>query len=231
MRLLAAIGLALAAAVLLAPGPVAAQGKGRKKAAREHYQKAKAFQEAGRYAEAIAEYEEAHEAVPDPAFIYNIARCLHLSGEREQAIEKYEQYLDQRARGEIAEEAKSFAAELRAELAAEKEAAEEKAAREEAAARERARNLTAERAAAGSAEEKGGGGPSIDLVREEERPAPRRSTARRVAWVAGGAALIGGGLLVDTMPDSGHNGTLEATDFVPVGLYLAGLAAVALGVF
>ena len=232
MRFMVAIGLALVLVAAAGAPPAAAQGKpsttSRKKA-QQHYQKAKAFQEAGRYAEAIAEYEKAHDAVPDPAFLYNVARCLHLSGEREPAIEKYEEYLGEKSTGEIAEEAKSFAAELRAELAAEQEAAEEKAARE-AAARQKAKDLAPGRAVAGE-EEAGATGGTIDLEREEERPAPRRSTASRVAWIAGGAALIGGGVLVDTLPDSGHNGTLEATDFVPVGLYLAGLAAGAIGIF
>jgi tetratricopeptide (TPR) repeat protein len=233
MRLFAAMGLALVlvAVAAVAPPAAAAQGKtsSSRKKARQHYQKAKAFQEAGRYAEATAEYEKAHDAVPDPAFLYNVARCLHLAGERERAIEKYEEYLDEKSTGEIAEEAKSFAAELRAELVAEKEAAEEKAARE-AADRERARELAPDRAVARDRED-GAGGSSLDLAREEERPAARRSTASRVGWIAGGAALIGGGVLLDTLPDSGHNGTFEATDLVPVGLYLVGVAAVAIGIF
>ena len=232
MRFIVAIGLALVLIAAAGAPPAAAQGKpsttSRKKA-QQHYQKAKAFQEAGRYAEAIAEYEKAHDAVPDPAFLYNVARCLHLAGERERAVEKYEEYLDEKSTGEIAEEAKSFAAELRAELAAEEEAAEEKAARE-AADRQRARQLAPDRAV-GRDRDDGAGGSSLDLAREEERPASRRSTASRVAWIAGGAARIGGGVLLDTLPDSGHNGTFEATDLVPVGLYLVGVAAVAIGIF
>jgi tetratricopeptide (TPR) repeat protein len=222
----------LALALAVAAAPVAAQGKpsaSSRKKARQHYQKAKAFQEAGRYTEAIAEYEAAHAKVPDPAFVYNVARCLHLAGEREQAIAKYEEYLAERPEGEIADEAKSFAAELREELAGEKEAAE-KRADQEAADKERARGLAPGRAVGGDDGE-AGAGRTIDLSRAEDRPVRRRSTASRVAWIAGGAALIGAGVLVDTLPDSGHNGTLEATDLVPVGLYLTGLAAVALGIF
>lgn len=229
MRLVAAIGLAIAV-TLVAAAPVAAQGKpsaAARKSAREHYEKAKAFQEAGRYAEAISAYEAAHEAVPDPAFLYNIARCLHLSGERERAIEQYEAYLAERPSGEIADEAKSFADELRGELAAEKEAAERRAG-QEAADKARARRLAPDRAVAPA---RGEGDHQVDLQGEGEGPPPRRSTARRVAWIAGGVALIGAGVAVDTVPDSGHNGTLEATDFIPVGLYLAGLAAVSLGIF
>lgn len=226
MRRLVPIAASIALVALL---PLVAHGKpsaGARKTAREHYDKAKAFQEAGRYAEAIAEYEEAHEAVPDPAFLYNIARCLHLSGQREEAIEKYEAYLAERPSGEIADEAKSFAAELRDELAAEKEAAERRAEEDKEAAR--ARRLAPARAAEGA---RGPEDRPIDLEAESARPAPRRSTARRVAWIAAGAALVGAGVAVDTIPDSGHNGTLETTDFIPVGLYLAGLAAVALGIF
>lgn len=227
MRIAIAIGLALS--VAMSAAPAAAQGKASanaRKNAREHYEKAKAFQEAGRYAEAVAEYGEAHEAVPDPAFLYNIARCLHLAGEKERAIEAYEAYLAERPKGEIADEARSFAAELKKQLEADKEEAE-KRDEEEAEANERARRLAPERAVANSS----GESPRADLTEEADRPEPRRSTARRVAWIAGGAALIGAGVVVDTVPDSGKNGKLEATDFVPVGLYLAGLAAVALGIF
>jgi len=229
MRLAVALGLAAAVALATAP-PALAQGKpsaGARRIAREHHEKAKAFQEAGRYAEAIAEYEQAHGAVPDPAFVYNIARCLHLSGAREQAIEKYEAYLAERPGGEIADEAKSFAAELRAQLAAEKEAAERRA-EEEQQEQARARRLAPDRAAAAA---RAGEDRRVDLEAEEARPSPRHSTARRVAWIATGVALVGVGVAVDTVPDSGHNGTLEATDFIPVGLYLAGLAAVSLGIF
>jgi tetratricopeptide (TPR) repeat protein len=227
-RAAAAIGLALALAVALAAsGPAAAQGRpsaAARKTAREHHEKGKAFQEAGRYGEAIAEYEQAHAAVPDPAFLYNIARCLHLSGERERAIESYQAYLAERPTGEIADEAKSFADELRAELAAEKAAAERAA---EARERERARKLAPDRAvAAGPAH-----GPEVELAPAGDEPAPRRSPARRVAWIASGVGLVAAGAVVDTVPDSGHNGTLEATDFIPVGLYLAGLAALSLGIF
>ena len=226
MRLVVSIAASIALVALL---PLVAHGKpsaGARKTAREHYDKAKAFQEAGRYAEAIAEYEEAHEAVPDPAFLYNIARCLHLSGQRAEAIEQYEAYLAERPSGEIADEARSFAAELRDELAAEKEAADRRAEEEKEAAR--ARRLAPARAAESA---RGPEDRRIDLEAESARPSPRRSTARRVAWIAAGAALVGAGVAVDTIPDSGHNGKLETTDFIPVGLYLAGLAAVALGVF
>lgn len=224
MRLVAAIGVILALACALA-APAAAQGKpstASRKRAREHYEKAKAFQEAGRYAEAVVEYEAAHAAVPDPAFLYNVARCLHLSGERQRAIEMYDAYLAERSKGEIAGEAKSFAAELRAELAAEKQEADRAAAEKQQAAR-----LAPDRAVGAGADD----GVAVDLSGRDRPNTPRRSTARRVAWIAGGAALIGGGVLVDTIPDSGHNGSLEATDFIPVGLYLAGLAAISLGIF
>jgi len=225
MRMVAAIGVILALACVLAP-PAAAQGKpsiASRKRAREHYEKAKAFQEAGRYAEAVVEYEAAHAAVPDPAFLYNVARCLHLSGERQRAIEMYDAYLAERSTGEIAGEAKSFAAELRAELAAEKQEADRRAAAEKV----QAARLAPDRAVGGGADD----GVAVDLSGRDRPTAPRRSTARRVAWIAGGVALIGGGVLVDTIPDSGHNGSLEATDFIPVGLYLAGLAAISLGIF
>jgi tetratricopeptide (TPR) repeat protein len=230
-----AIRIAFALLFLLAAGaPVAAQsGKpsaATRKKAVEHYEKAKAFQEAGRYAEAIAEYDRAHDLIDDPAFLYNAARCLHLSGQREKAIEKYEEYLEARPTGEIADEARSFADELRSELAAAKAEAEEKERAEAKKRREEAARLTPDRAARAGSSPGAEPGETVDVFAEPKRPA-KTSTARRVAWISVGAGLVAGGVLADTLPESGDNGTLDATDFLPVALYAAGLAAVAVGIF
>ena len=45
-----------------------------------------------------------------------------------------------------------------------------------------------------------------------------------------GAALVGAGVAVDFVPASGRNGQLDALDFVPLGLYVLGVGAAALGI-
>lgn len=62
-------------------------------AAREHYQKATAFFDLGKYQEAIKEFEAAYEAKNDPAFLYNLAQAHRLAGNPEQALRFYRTYL------------------------------------------------------------------------------------------------------------------------------------------
>jgi tetratricopeptide (TPR) repeat protein len=49
--------------------------------------------EVGSYREALVEFQSAHLAKPDPAFIYNIAQCHRQLGELEQAATMYRRYL------------------------------------------------------------------------------------------------------------------------------------------
>jgi tetratricopeptide (TPR) repeat protein len=49
--------------------------------------------EAGRYAEAAAEFEKAYRATADPALLYSVAVSFRLAGDTKRALEAYEDYL------------------------------------------------------------------------------------------------------------------------------------------
>lgn len=60
--------------------------------ARRHFEQGTNLYEAGKYAEAITEFEAARQAKPLPAFDYNIARCHDRLEHRAEAITAYERY-------------------------------------------------------------------------------------------------------------------------------------------
>jgi tetratricopeptide (TPR) repeat protein len=70
------------------------------------------------YAEAADVYMRAFELFPHPAFLYNVAQMLRLSGKSARAIGAYERYLKVDPEGDKAEEARAYIAELRREQAA-----------------------------------------------------------------------------------------------------------------
>jgi tetratricopeptide (TPR) repeat protein len=72
---------------------VAHAADARTEKAREHYLQADALYKLDRYANALAEYEQAYIAKPDPSFLYNIAQCHRLMGNRSEAVKFYRRYL------------------------------------------------------------------------------------------------------------------------------------------
>jgi tetratricopeptide (TPR) repeat protein len=63
--------------------------------AKEHFATAERHYAAKELREAITEYKKAHDLLPMPAFIFNIAQCHRGLGEHAQAIENYERYLQE----------------------------------------------------------------------------------------------------------------------------------------
>ena len=51
------------------------------------------FFRAGRYRLSIEKFQEAYELVEDPNILFNIARCYHLLGEKNNAIEFYNRFI------------------------------------------------------------------------------------------------------------------------------------------
>ncbi len=89
-------GLAFVVAALaacLAAGPAHSASDARTEKAREHYLQADAFYKLDRYASALQEYEQAYLAKPDPSFLYNIAQCHRLMGDKAEALKFYRRYL------------------------------------------------------------------------------------------------------------------------------------------
>jgi hypothetical protein len=111
------VRVALVAAALGCVTSVAAADP--RKDAGEHFARAEAAQSAGKYREAIAEYEAAYAIAPHPDTLYNIAASYEKLQDWRRAIEYYERYLDERdAPAPDAADVKAKIAQLRSKLPA-----------------------------------------------------------------------------------------------------------------
>jgi tetratricopeptide (TPR) repeat protein len=89
-----AIGVAGALLVgVLATARPALATDPRTEKAREHYLQGDAFYKLDKYPNALVEYEQAYLAKQDPSFLYNIAQCHRLMGNRAEALRFYRRYL------------------------------------------------------------------------------------------------------------------------------------------
>ncbi|MGB8299338.1 MAG: tetratricopeptide repeat protein [Polyangia bacterium] len=61
--------------------------------AKEHFNQGNRHYELGHYQEALNEFEAAYMAVPDPAFLFNIAQCHRKMGHDKEAVGFYKSYL------------------------------------------------------------------------------------------------------------------------------------------
>ncbi|HEY7373626.1 MAG TPA: tetratricopeptide repeat protein [Polyangia bacterium] len=81
------------AVVLLLTGGVARAGDPNAEKARAHFQQGDTYFKLDKYATALQEFEQAYLAKQDPSFLYNIAQCHRLMGNRVEAIRFYKRYL------------------------------------------------------------------------------------------------------------------------------------------
>jgi tetratricopeptide (TPR) repeat protein len=88
-RFPAALALGLVLAVALP-----ARADERIERARAHYLQGNAYYKLDKFKEALGEYEQAYIAKPDPSFIFNIAQCHRLMGNRMEAVKFYRRYLE-----------------------------------------------------------------------------------------------------------------------------------------
>jgi tetratricopeptide (TPR) repeat protein len=156
--------------------------------ARAHSLKGGAHHRAGRYDEALAEYQAAYEAAPDPGFLFMIGQAYRMKGDKPRALATYQKYLAaQPASGPIGE-AQHHVSELAAKIELE-QALEEERRRTEA---ERAR-ADAERKRADEAVRKGPQPPFVPgkPVRDDAERASGAGQGLRVAGlVTGGVGLV-----------------------------------------
>jgi len=80
--------------VLLVGAGVARAGDPKAEQARAHFQQGDTFFKLDKYAQALQEFEQAYLAKQDPSFLYNIAQCHRLMGNRVEAIRFYKRYLN-----------------------------------------------------------------------------------------------------------------------------------------
>lgn len=85
-----ALALFLAASTAHAQAPLDAN----ELIARGHFKRGLTAYNAARYEEAKAEFETANAAKPQPALVFNIARCLDALGRKTEAVTEFRHYLD-----------------------------------------------------------------------------------------------------------------------------------------
>src|SRR5688572_8188229 len=129
LRIVAILAVTAGLAVGLGPVPAARADDAATRAARHHFQKGEKLFALGRFDEALDQYEQAFEARPLPAFLFNIGQCHRNLGNFEQAIFSFRKYLRQLPDADNREAVEA----LIDELAARQREAEEAARRREAA--------------------------------------------------------------------------------------------------
>ena len=85
-------GVVVLATLLMAVGAARA-AEPRAEKAREHFQQGDTYFKLEKYANALQEFEQAYLAKQDPSFLYNIAQCHRLMGNRVEAIRFYKRYV------------------------------------------------------------------------------------------------------------------------------------------
>lgn len=92
--------------------------------ARAEYQAGQRLYKLGRFDEALARFEAAFLAKPDPAFLFNIGQCNRLMGRRDEALRAYRNYLKEWSAAPNRPEVESFITELEKARPAEPKPAE-----------------------------------------------------------------------------------------------------------
>jgi hypothetical protein len=118
------LSVAVFALVLLAfARPALAREDARTEKAREHAAQADAYYKLDKLKEALGEYEQAYLSKPDPSFLFNIAQCHRLMGNKREAIKFFKRFLKDRPESANRGGAEKHIRELEAQLAAETPAA------------------------------------------------------------------------------------------------------------
>lgn len=92
-KVLRRVVLGVLLGAIVSVGTASAQTAEQKRAAKEHFEKARRLYDVGRYQDAIEEYQKAYLNVEDPVFLYNIAQAYRLNEQAEEAIRFYKNYL------------------------------------------------------------------------------------------------------------------------------------------
>ena len=194
---------------VLAPRPAHADDK--RSRAKHHVTEGLRAQDAGRYDEAIAHYNEAYRLVPHPEILFDLGQAYRLAGDEDSALVYYRRYLAADPEGRVVEEARRWIAELEAAI----DAREQAAAAAAAARRDRGRPLRIAGLASGgvgvvlvavsvklgvdarriSDELSQHEGAWTDAVLARQDEGERAERSMFVCAGAGAAALVAGGVL------------------------------------
>lgn len=183
-----------------------------------HLAQAKIYRDSGLHARAAAEHEAAHAITGDPELLFETALDYERAGDKDEAIERYARY--------AADAQNPRSAEARERI------------------KQLAQSSTTGVVESGAEPEPEETAPPTETQPEQvplelppaEPVAPAdvdRGDRGGVSWlwVGAGVAAAALGIAADLGPDSSSNGKLDATDFIPVGLYGLGAGLVFVGVF
>ena len=106
------------AAVVMLMVCVSAQAEDPVEASRNHFRVGQSLHEAGRFAEAVREFQLGYDLVPRPEFLFNMGQSYHRMGDARAALRMYEKYLAEApANGRYRRATLDLVTELRAEVA------------------------------------------------------------------------------------------------------------------
>jgi cell division septation protein DedD len=117
------LGPVLVALVLSLAVGSAAHADAALEAAKLHYKQASQFYDLQEYGKALEEFKLAYEAKDDPVFLYNIAQCQRVLGQREAALRSYRTYLLRAPKASNRADVEARIAALESDLAAHPEVA------------------------------------------------------------------------------------------------------------
>jgi hypothetical protein len=86
--------------------------------AKAHWASGQSLAASGQYIEALAQFSAGYALSKKPLFLFNIAECARQAGDRQQAIQNYEQFIAESPPSKLTRLASERAVELRAEIAA-----------------------------------------------------------------------------------------------------------------
>jgi tetratricopeptide (TPR) repeat protein len=188
-----------------APLPTADQ----RKAAKAYVDAGLAAERQGDYEAAIQLYRKAHDLIPHPVLLFNMAQAHRLAGRRAEALDLYRSYLAAKPRGDLAAQAKGWVRDYEAAIAreyaeaeAEAKALADRKAREAArAAAEDSRKRKAEATSPAVVVAPSARPPTTLVVQQDEavlrRGPSERPDSGRVWRIAGiSAAGVGAGAVV-----------------------------------
>jgi tetratricopeptide (TPR) repeat protein len=197
-----ALSISAMAPPSLSAQPAADPNTEQRKAAKAYVDAGLAAEKQGDYEAAIQLYRKAHDLIPHPVLLFNLAQAHRLAGRRAEALELYRSYLAAKPRGDLAAQAKRWVQEYEAAIAREaaeqeaKELAEREAqAAARAAAEEEASKSKAEPLPAGVAGPPPG--PPTTVTSGDNaavRGGPARERDRGRTWRIAGITTAGAGV-------------------------------------
>lgn len=210
---LALVGLLGTAATVATAGP------GETARANSHYKQGTGFLAQSLYAQALAEFQAAYELDPKPLLHYHMARAEEGAGHRQEALELYRRYLDEEPAGKGSDDARRHVVAITKDLVDHPPIAPPppEPPKQDPPPPDDATTGTAK--------------PFVKPpppAPHDTAPAPHHRDWR---FVGAGAVLLVAGVLLDTLPHSSSNKSLDALDFAPVAAYAGGATLVFVGVF